>query len=308
MIPAEDRESVAAAIELGNRVRDARLAGEEVSAEDAAEFERVDAELFPLVRGIFGGNITLAISGAAPIAPEILRFFYACGIPVMEGWGMTETTGIGTFNQPEAHRFGTIGKAIGGADIRIADDGEIEISGDFLLREYWDNPQATADVFTEDRYLKTGDLGSIDDDGYVTIVGRKKDIIITAGGKNLTPANLEGDLRRSRWLSQVVMFGDRKPYPVAIVTLDAEVVVPWAEANGVPTDFASLASNEELVRMIQADLDAANARYARVEQIKRFKILDRDFTIESGELTPSLKLKRNVVYDNLIAEFERLYD
>jgi long-chain acyl-CoA synthetase len=307
MIPPDDQAEVAAAIDLGNRVRDARLAGADVSAEDAAEFERVDRELFPLVRGIFGGNIGMAISGAAPIAPEILRFFYACGVPVMEGWGMTETTGIGAVNLPEAHRFGTIGRPIGNANLRIADDGEIEIAGDFLMREYWENPEATAEAFTADGYLKTGDLGSIDADGYVTITGRKKDLIITAGGKNLTPANLEGELRRSRWISQVVMFGDRKPYPVAIVTLDAETVVPWAEANGLPSDLASLAGNEELRALIQADLDAANARYAGAEQIKRFTILDRDFTVESGELTPSLKLKRNVVYANLADEFERLY-
>jgi long-chain acyl-CoA synthetase len=307
MIPPDGQAEVAAAIDLGNRVRDARLAGADVSAEDAAEFERVDRELFPLVRGIFGGNIGMAISGAAPIAPEILRFFYACGVPVMEGWGMTETTGIGAVNLPEAHRFGTIGRPIGNANLRIADDGEIEIAGDFLMREYWENPEATAEAFTADGYLKTGDLGSIDADGYVTITGRKKDLIITAGGKNLTPANLEGELRRSRWISQVVMFGDRKPYPVAIVTLDAETVVPWAEANGLPSDLASLAGNEELRALIQADLDAANARYAGAEQIKRFTILDRDFTVESGELTPSLKLKRNVVYANLADEFERLY-
>jgi long-chain acyl-CoA synthetase len=307
MIPPDGQAEVAAAIDLGNRVRDARLAGADVSAEDAAEFERVDRELFPLVRGIFGGNIGMAISGAAPIAPEILRFFYACGVPVMEGWGMTETTGIGAVNLPEAHRFGTIGRPIGNANLRIADDGEIEIAGDFLMREYWENPEATAEAFTADGYLKTGDLGSIDADGYVTITGRKKDLIITAGGKNLTPANLEGELRRSRWISQVVMFGDRKPYPVAIVTLDGETVVPWAEANGLPSDLASLAGNEELRALIQADLDAANARYAGAEQIKRFTILDRDFTVESGELTPSLKLKRNVVYANLADEFERLY-
>jgi long-chain acyl-CoA synthetase len=226
----------------------------------------------------------------------------------MEGWGMTETTGIGTVNLLSAHRFGTIGRPIPGADIRIAADGEIEIAGDFLLREYWNNPSATADVFSADGYLKTGDLGSIDDDGYVTITGRTKDIIITAGGKNLTPANLEGELRQSRWISQAVMFGDRKPYPVAIVTLDVEVAVPWAQANGFETDLASLAVNEEMVELIRADLDAANSNYARVEQIKRFKILDRDFTIDSGELTPSLKLKRNVVYANLAEEFQRLYD
>jgi long-chain acyl-CoA synthetase len=308
MIPPDGADEVAAAIDLGNRVRDARYAGEEVSAEDAAEFERVDAELFPLVRSIFGGNLSLAISGAAPIAPEILRFFFACGVPVMEGWGLTETVGIGTVNRPAAHRFGTIGRAIGGADIRIADDGEIEIAGDFLMREYWNIPQATKEAFSSDGYLRTGDLGSIDADGYVTITGRKKDIIITAGGKNLTPANLEGELRRSRWLSQVVMFGDRKPYPVAVLTLDAEVVVPWAEGKGYPTDLASLAHNDELLAMIQDELDAANARYAGAEQIKRFRVLDRDFTVDSGELTPSMKLKRNVVYVNLADEFERLYE
>jgi long-chain acyl-CoA synthetase len=308
MIPPDGHAEVASAVELGNRVRDARIAGDEVSAADAAEFERVDRELFPLVRGIFGGNVALAISGAAPIAPEILRFFYACGVPVMEGWGMTETTGIGTVNLPEAHRFGTIGRPIPAADVRIAVDGEIEVAGDFLMRGYWNNPEATDEAFTTDGYLKTGDVGSIDSDGYVTITGRKKDIIITAGGKNLTPANLEGDLRRSRWVSQAVMFGDRKPYPVAVVTLDAEVVVPWAQANGYAADLASLAVNEELIGMIQAELDAANANYAKVEQVKRFKVLDRDFTIDTGELTPSLKLKRNVIYANLAEVFQRLYD
>ena len=180
-------------------------------------------------------SIKLAISGAAPIAPEILEFFYAAGVPVFEGWGMTETTSIGTLNLPDAFKFGTIGRPVAGADIRIADDGEIEIAGEMIMQEYWRNPDATAEVMTDDGYLRTGDLGAIDDDGYVTITGRKKDIIITAGGKNLTPANLEGDLRRSRWISQAVMFGDRKPYPVALITLDAEEIVPWARAAG-PAD------------------------------------------------------------------------
>ena len=198
----------------------------ELTDEERAAFERADAEMFSLVRGIFGGNIKLAISGAAPIAPEILRFFYAAGVLVLEGWGMTETTAIGTLNLPDAHRFGSIGRAVAGADIRIADDGEIEMAGPMVMKEYWRNPEATAETMTDDGYLRTGDLGSIDADGYVYITGRKKDIIITAGGKNLTPANLEGDLRRSRWISQAVMYGDRKPYPVAVVTLDAEAVDP----------------------------------------------------------------------------------
>jgi long-chain acyl-CoA synthetase len=308
MIPPDKTAEVIVAIEVGERVRDAQISGAPVSEFDAAVFAKADAELFPLVRGIFGGNVKLAISGAAPIAPEILRMFYACGVPVMEGWGMTETTAIGTLNLVEAHRFGSIGRPVAGADIRIAEDGEIEMAGPMLLKEYWNNPTATAEALTDDGYLRTGDLGSIDADGFVYITGRKKDIIITAGGKNLTPANLEGELRRSRWVSQAVMFGDRKPYPVAIVTLDAEVVLPWAQAQGLDPDLTALAVNADLVAMIQADLDAANANYAKVEQIKKFKVLDRDFTIESGELTPSLKLKRNVVYETCARDFESLYE
>ena len=240
MVPPGDEGRVAQAIQLGLKVRRTRRAGGEVSDAEAVAFDKADGEMFALVRGIFGGNIQLAISGAAPIAPEILEFFYAAGVPVFEGWGMTETTSLGTLNLPDAFRFGTIGQPVQGADVRIADDGEIEIAGDIMLREYWRNPEATAEVMTDDGYLRTGDLGHIDEDGYVTITGRKKDIIITAGGKNLTPANLEGDLRRSRWISQAVMFGDRKPYPVALITLDPEEIVPWAQARGLPTDIGEL--------------------------------------------------------------------
>ena len=308
MIPPGREQAAKEAVELGVKIREARQTGEDVSEAEADAFETADNEMFALVRGIFGGEVKLAISGAAPISPEVLRFFYAAGVPVMEGWGMTETTGIGTVNLPSAHKFGTIGRPVAGADIRIASDGEIEMKGDLLLKEYWGNAEASSDALTDDGYLRTGDLGSIDEDGYVSITGRKKDIIITAGGKNLTPANLEGDLRRSRWVSQAVMYGDRRPYPVALVTLDVDEVVPWAASKGYPTDLASLAENEELIGMIQAELDSANDLYARVEQIKRFKILDRDFTLESGELTPSLKLKRNVVYERCADAFSGLYD
>ncbi len=307
MVPHEQREDVARTIQLGLRVRQARRRGADVPAAEAEQFEKADAEMFALVRGIFGGNVKLAVSGAAPIAPEILEFFYAAGVPVFEGWGMTETTAIGTVNLPDAFKFGTIGRAVAGADIRIADDGEIEIAGEMIMKEYWRDPVATAEVLTQDGYLRTGDLGAIDDEGFVTITGRKKDIIITAGGKNLTPSNLEGDLRKSRFISQAVMFGDRRPYPVALITLDAEEVVPWAEQQGLPTDLAELARHEEIRRLIQADLDAANAHYAQVEQIKRFKILGRDFTLEAGEVTPSLKLKRNVIYAKYADDFDSLY-
>jgi long-chain acyl-CoA synthetase len=307
MVPAERQEEVARLIQLGLRVRQARRRGADVPASDAEQFEQADAEMFALVRSIFGGEIKLAVSGAAPIAPEILEFFYAAGVPVFEGWGMTETTAIGTVNLPDAFKFGTIGRAVAGADIRIADDGEIEIAGEMIMKEYWRDPDSTAAALTEDGYLRTGDLGAIDDEGFVTITGRKKDIIITAGGKNLTPSNLEGDLRRSRFISQAVMFGDRRPYPVVLITLDAEEIVPWAEQQGLPADVAELAEHDEIRRLIQAELDAANARYAQVEQIKRFKILGRDFSLEAGEVTPSLKLKRNVIYANYADDFDSLY-
>lgn len=307
MVPPGGEDAAKAAVALGLKVRQARERGEAVSADEAAQFEKIDAEMFAFVRGIFGGRVQFAVSGAAPIASEILEFFFAAGVPVFEGWGMTETTSIGTLNLPGAYRFGTIGKPVAGAQVRIADDGEIEIAGEMIMREYWHNPDATAEVISPDGWLHTGDLGAIDADGYVMITGRKKDIIITAGGKNLTPANIEGDLRRSRWISQAVMFGDRKPYPVALITLDPEQIVPWAQERGLPTDMAELVHRDEIRDLIQGELDAVNANYAQVEQIKRFTVLARDFTLEAGELTPSLKLKRNVVYDTYSDDFERLY-
>ena len=308
MVPPEKSDEVAQAIQLGLKVRAADRAGEPVADAERAAFDAVDAEMFALVRGIFGGNVQLAISGAAPIAKEILEFFYAAGVPVFEGWGMTETTSIGTLNLPDAFRFGTIGKAVAGADIRIAEDGEIEMAGPMLLQSYWNNPQATAETLTDDGYLRTGDLGSIDEDGYVTITGRKKDIIITAGGKNLTPANIEGDLRRSQWISQAVMFGDRKPFPVARdhPRRRDDRAVGAGEWAARPTS-TSWPTSDEVRALIQADLDEVNANYAQVDQIKKFKILGRDFSLEEGELTPSLKLKRNVVYDRYADDFESLY-
>ena len=307
LVPPGGEADVAKAIDLGVKVREAQRVGSHVDPAELAAFEKADAEMFALVRGLFGGNMKFAISGAAPIAPEILRFFYAAGSPVFEGWGMTETTAIGTLNLPDEHKFGTIGRPVAGADVRIAADGEIELKGPMLMREYWHNPEATADTMTADGYLRTGDLGQIDDEGYVTITGRKKDIIITAGGKNLTPANLEGDLRQSRWISQAVMYGDRKPFPVALITLDAEEVVPWAQTQGLPTDIADLAADPRMQAVIQDELDTANAKYARVEQIKKFKILTHDFTQDGGELTPTLKLKRNVIYDKYATDLEDMY-
>jgi long-chain acyl-CoA synthetase len=205
-------------------------------------------------------------------------------------------------------RIGTVGRALpGAAEVRIAEDGEIELGGAVVFKEYWRNPEATAETFSEDGWLKTGDLGALDDDGYLSITGRKKDIIITAGGKNLAPANLENDLKTLPLISQAVMYGDRRPYPVAIVTLDPDEIAPLAEKLGLRADPATLASSDQVRALIQEHLDSVNAGYAQVEQIKRFAILDHDLSMETGELTPTLKVKRNVVYDRYADVFDELY-
>jgi long-chain acyl-CoA synthetase len=258
------------------------------------------------VKGIFGGAIRQATSGAAPIAPEILEFFFAAGIPVLEGFGMSETAAVATLSTVEHHKFGTVGRALPGVDIRIADDGEIVLRGPNVFQGYWDNPAATAEIL-QDGWLHTGDIGEIDGDGYLKITGRKKDIIITAGGKNLAPANLENDLKQSRWISQAIMYGDRRPYPVALITLDEEEIASFAREHDLPADIPALAEHPQVRLLIQGVLDDVNKRYAPVEQIKRFHILDHDFSQEAGELTPTLKLKRNVVNEQYADVFDALY-
>jgi long-chain acyl-CoA synthetase len=303
----EEQERFRKAVKLGVEVRTRRQRGDDVPAELAEQFEQADAEIFQRVRGLFGGQVRQAVSGAAPIAPEILEFFYAAGVPVLEGWGMTETTGVGTVGTLDHFKFGTVGQALPGVEIKIAEDGEILCKGPHIFREYWRNPEATAETITEDGWLQTGDVGEIDGEGYLKITGRKKDIIITAGGKNLTPANIENDLKQSRYISQAVMYGDRRPYPVAMITLDPEEIVPWAQKQGLPEELAALAEHHAVIELLQKELDRANSNYARVEQIKKFVILDHDLSIETGELTPSLKVKRNVIYDRYANLFQSLY-
>jgi long-chain acyl-CoA synthetase len=305
---AEDPEQLKEAVELGVKVQQMRQNNQDVPADLKPAYDRAEEALYAKVRGLFGNSLTKAVSGAAPIAKEILEFFYACGVPVLEGWGMTETTAVGAVNTLENLRFGTVGRAMPGVEFKIAEDGEILTKGPNVFREYWRNPEATKDTFTEDGWLMTGDLGSLDEDGYLSITGRKKDIIITAGGKNLTPSNIENDLKQCRYISQAVMYGDRRPYPVALITLDAEEIVPWAKEHNLPEDISELVKHEKTREMIQAELDRANAKYARVEQIKKFALLDHDLTQESGELTPTLKLKRNVVNERYQDVFESLYE
>jgi long-chain acyl-CoA synthetase len=304
--PPEERQRAQEAIKLGVQVRDMINRSEPVPAELQKPFDEADEELFKLVRAIFGGNVRHATSGAAPIAKEILEFFWACGVPVLEGYGMTETATAATVSTVEHHRFGTVGRALPGVELKIAQDGEILIKGPNIFAGYHNRAEESFGA-VEDGWMHTGDLGSIDDDGYLSITGRKKDIIITAGGKNLTPANIENDLKQCRWISQAVMHGDQRPYPVVLITLDEEEIPSYAHEHDLPQDIPSLCKRPEIRALIQQEVDRANQKYAQVEQVKKFVILDHDLSQATGELTPTLKVKRNVVNEQYAALFDELY-
>jgi long-chain acyl-CoA synthetase len=304
--PPAERERAQAAIALGVKVRDMINRGEAVPEELQVPFDEADEQLFKNVRAIFGGNVRHATSGAAPIAREILEFFWACGVPVLEGYGMTETATAATTSTVENHRFGTVGRALPGVELKIAEDSEILIKGPNIFHGYH-NQASTSFGAVEDGWLHTGDLGSLDEDGYLSITGRKKDIIITAGGKNLTPANMENDLKQCRWISQAVMHGDQRPYPVVMVTLDEEEIPIFAREHELPEDIPSLSREPAVLALVQREIDRANEKYAQVEQVKKFVILDHDLSQATGELTPTLKVKRNVVNERYADLFDALY-
>ncbi|HYU62039.1 MAG TPA: long-chain fatty acid--CoA ligase [Solirubrobacterales bacterium] len=294
------------AIGVGRKVRERARQGKEPGLLLRKQYEIADRQVLSTIRGLFGGNLKLAVSGAAPINPEILRFFDAAGVLVLEGWGMTETSTAATIATPEDFRFGTIGKPFPGSEIRIADDGEILVRGPNVFQGYYKNEEATRETIV-DGWLHTGDIGEVDADGYFKITGRKKDIIITAGGKNITPANLENEIKQHPLVSQCVVIGDRRPYLVALVTLDPEEAAKFAAANGLPEDPAALAESDAVRNAISAQIDKVNERYARVEQVKKFKVLPEDLSQEGGELTPTMKVKRNVVADKRSDDIEALY-
>jgi long-chain acyl-CoA synthetase len=304
--PPEEQERSQAAIELGIKVRDLEVRGKPIPAELQEPFAEADEKLFKNVRAVFGGRVRHATSGAAPIAREILEFFWACGVPVLEGYGMTETATAATVSTVENHRFGTVGRALPGVELKIASDGEVLIKGPNIFAGYHNQAQTNFGL-VEEGWLHTGDLGSIDEDGYLSITGRKKDIIITAGGKNLTPANIENDLKQCRWISQAVMHGDKRPYPVVLITLDEEEIAGYAQENDLPTDISSLSRDPSIRELIQREVDRVNAEYAQVEQVKKFAILDHDLSQATGELTPTLKVKRSVINTNYADLFESLY-
>ena len=305
----EDREGLEKAVEVGVKVRMMREAGEEVPEQLQAAFDKAEESLFKNVRGLFGTNIRECVTGAAPIAPEILQFFYASGVPVMEGYGMTETSTSATVNRPDGNnfRFGSVGKPQKGVEVRIADDGEVLIKGPNIFQGYYKNEDATRETL-EDGWLHTGDLGRLDDDGFLFITGRKKDIIITAGGKNITPANLENGLKQNRWISHAVVVGDRRPYLIALITLDPEEAPALAEQLGTgDASLPALATHEAVRAEVQKALDEVNSHVGPVEQVKRFEILDHDLSQETGELTPTLKVKRNVVHEKFADVVDRVY-
>jgi len=292
------------AIGVGGKVREAEREGKEPGFLLKKQHEIADKQVLSKIRGLFGGKLKLAVSGAAPINPDILRFFDAAGVLVLEGWGMTETSTAATIATPEDFKMGTIGKPFPGCEIKIADDGEILVKGPNVFQGYYKNDQATRETIV-DGWLRTGDIGEVDPDGYLKITGRKKDIIITAGGKNITPANLENGLKRSRWISQAVVIGDRRPYLVALITIDPEEGPAFAERHSLQVE--DLARSDEMREEVQRGVDGVNAQVGPAEQIKKFAILPQDFTQETGELTPTLKVKRNVVNERHAGAIEALY-
>jgi long-chain acyl-CoA synthetase len=303
---AEEQRRAQEAVALGMKVRDLMARGEPVPEELQGPFAEADERLFKNVRAIFGGRLGRATSGAAPISREILEFFWACGVPVLEGYGMTETATAATVSTIEEHRFGTVGRPLPGVQLKIAPDGEILIKGPNIFEGYHNNADASFGA-VEDGWLHTGDLGSIDDDGYLAITGRKKDIIITAGGKNLTPANIENDLKRCRWISHAVMHGDQRPYPVVLITLDEEEIATYAREHSLPEQPAALSREPAIRDLIGQEVQRVNAGYAPVEQVKKFAILEQDLSQAAGELTPTLKVKRNVVNEKYAKLLDSLY-
>lgn len=235
-------------------------------------------------------------TGAAPISPALLKWYWSIGVPLVEGYGMTETAGIATINTPEENRIGTIGKVVPGIEVRIADGGEIQVKGLNTFKGYWRNNEKTAETYTADGWLRTGDIGRVDAEGYVTITGRLKDIIITAGGKNITPAEIESRLKFSHYISDAVIIGDKRKYLTCLIMIDQENVEKFAQDRKVPfSNFASLCAAQEVKDLIAAEVAAVNKEFARVEQIKDFRLIDVLLTAEDEELTATMKLKRSFV-------------
>ncbi len=269
-----------------------------------------DRLVYRKLRAALGGNVQTAVSGAAPLGTRLGHFFRGCGINILEGYGLTETTPVTNSNTPDAQKIGTVGRPIPGCTIRIAPDGEILVKGDMVFQGYWNNEAATKEMIDADGWLHTGDIGSLDDDGFLAITGRKKDLIITAAGKNVAPAVLEDRLRAHWLVSECLVVGDAKPYIAALVAADPETLAQWKADNGRPetATVAELHNDPALRAEIQAAVDEANKAVSHAEAIKKFVILDSELTEAGGQLTPTFKVRRTVIMQQYAAQIASLYD
>jgi long-chain acyl-CoA synthetase len=292
------------ALDVGRRVSRLRQDGKPVPRGLAAKHRLADKLVYSKVKGKLGGRLRFGISGGAPLAKEIAEFFHILDIPILEGYGTTECTTASNVNMFERFRFGTVGPALPGIELSFADGGELLVRSSTVFAGYYKDEAATRAVIDDEGWLHTGDIASIDEDGFVTITDRKKDILVTAGGKNVAPQNIENDLKASKYVSQAVVLGDRRPYVAALITLDPDEIQKWA---GREAPIEQLADDDAVHELIQGVVDEVNRERSRFEQVKRFRILPRDFTAEHDEITPTLKLKRRVVQNHFADEIEQLY-
>jgi long-subunit acyl-CoA synthetase (AMP-forming) len=307
----EERKKAAQwAFDVGLRKVKFEQAGEEVPEDLAAEYAKADEQVLSKIRSMLGLDELESLNvGAAPTPREVIEFFHALGLPLAELWGMSETTGAGTCNPPEKVKIGTVGPAAPGIEIKLAEDGELLIRGPVVMAGYRNAPDKTAETIDSDGYLHTGDIGELDEDGYLKIVDRKKELIINAGGKNMSPANIEAKVKAAHPLiGQAIAIGDGRPYNVALITLDPDVAPAFAQQRGIDdTSFESVSANDAVREEVQRGVDAANESLARVEQIKKFTILPTDWEPGGDELTPTMKLKRKPIAEKYRDEIEALY-
>ena len=305
----ETRDKAGQAIQLGLKRVEAQQAGTTLPDELEAKYVEADAGLFALARGALGLDQAKAlVSGAAPINPEVLRFFHAIGLPVAEVYGQTEDCGPTSINRVDKIKIGTVGPAIDGVQIRIADDGEILVKGGNVGLGYFKDPLATKELIDEDGWMHSGDIGEVDEDGYLRITDRKKDLIITAAGKNVAPQVIENMLKYSPWISQVVVVGDARPFLTALLTLDEEKVRGYAEQKGIAFgSFADLVGHPDVQQLVENAVAEVNENLARVEQVKKWHTFDREFAMEAEEVTPTLKIRRKAIIDKYDDVIEALY-
>ncbi|WP_326639871.1 AMP-dependent synthetase/ligase [Nonomuraea fuscirosea] len=307
--PEEQQAAVRQAMAAGAAYVEAGQYGHTITPEIQAAYDKADASLLSVIRGMIGfDRAEWTATGAAPLAPEVQRFYAGLGLKVIDVYGMTETTGAFTGNSPACYRLGSVGRAEPGVEVRIAEDGELLTRSPLNTRGYLNRADASAELLDEDGWLHTGDIGTVDDDGFYRVVDRKKELIITAGGENISPAEIENHLKQHSLIGQALAYGDRRPYPVAVLTLDAEVAPGWAQARGITyASLAELAEHPDVLKEVEAAVEGANTKLARVQQVKKWALLGVEWTAETAELTPSLKLKRRIIHAKYADIIEGLY-